>query len=50
MMRKNDMSASNYFHNMKGFADALTMVGSPISDNELIDYIMVGLGAQLEGL
>jgi hypothetical protein len=49
-MRKNDMSASDYFHKMKGFADALAMVGSPISDDELIDYIVVGLGSQLEGL
>jgi hypothetical protein len=49
-LRKNDMSAHDYFHKMKGFADALAMVGSPISDDELIDYIVVGLGSQLEGL
>ncbi|KAK1618045.1 hypothetical protein QYE76_023562 [Lolium multiflorum] len=49
-LRKNDMSAHDYFHKMKGFADALAMVGNPISDDELIDYIVVGLGSQLEGL
>jgi hypothetical protein len=48
--KKMDMSASDYFNKMKGFADALAMVGSPISDDELIDYMVVGLGSQFEGI
>ena len=35
---------------MKGFADAMAQVGSPISDDELIDYIVFGLGPQYESL
>jgi hypothetical protein len=49
-LKKHDMSATDYFNKMKGFADALAMVGSPVSDDELIDYMVVGLGSQFEGL
>jgi hypothetical protein len=49
-LKKNDLTAAAYFHKMKGFADAMAMVGSPISDEELIDYIVVGLGPQYESL
>ncbi|XP_071681478.1 uncharacterized protein [Lolium perenne] len=49
-LKKNDLTAAACFHKMKGFADAMAMVGSPISDDELIDYIVVGLGSQYESL
>ncbi|XP_071683216.1 uncharacterized protein [Lolium perenne] len=49
-MKKKDLTAAEYFSKMKGFADAMAMVGSPISDDELIDYIVVGLGSQFESL
>ena len=42
-VKKRDLSAVGYFNKMKGFADAMAMVGNPISNNELIDYIVVGL-------
>jgi hypothetical protein len=35
---------------MKGFSDTMAMVGRPIPDDELIDYIIVGLGSQFESL
>ena len=35
---------------MKGFADAMAQVGSPLSDAEVIDYIVVGLRPQYESL
>jgi hypothetical protein len=35
---------------MMGFTDAMAQVVSPISDNELIDYIITGLGPQYESL
>ena len=49
-LKKNDLTAAAYFHKMKGFADAMAQVGSPISDDELINYIVVGLGSQYESL
>jgi hypothetical protein len=45
MVKKNDLSAAEYFNNMKGFGDAFGMVGFPISDDELVDYIVIGLGS-----
>jgi hypothetical protein len=42
-MKKNDLPAEEYFNKMKGYADALAMVGHPLSDDELIDYMVVGL-------
>jgi hypothetical protein len=32
-LKKNDLTAAAYFHKMKAFADAMAMVGSPISDD-----------------
>ena len=49
-LKKNDLTAAAYFHKMKGFVDAMAQVGLPISDDELIDYIVVGLGPQYESL
>ena len=43
--RRNDMGATDYFHLMKGFADAMATVGAPLPDDELIDYILAGLGS-----
>jgi hypothetical protein len=42
--KKNDLGAAEYFHKMKGFADAMATVGTPLPDDELIDYIIAGLG------
>ena len=49
-MKKKDLSTNAYFHKMKCFADAMAMVGSPITDDELIDYIVIGLGPQFGSL
>jgi hypothetical protein len=43
-LRKEDMSATQYMHKMKSFADAMAAAGAPISDDELVDYIIAGLG------
>jgi hypothetical protein len=48
--KRNDMSASDYFNLMKGFADAMATVGSPLPDDELIDYILAGLGKEFSAL
>ena len=43
--RKEDLSAAAYMHKMKSFADAMAAAGSPITDDELIDFIVIGLGS-----
>jgi hypothetical protein len=44
------MSASYYFNLMKGFADAMVTFGSPLPNDELIDYILAGLGKEFSAL
>jgi hypothetical protein len=48
--KRNDMSASDYFNLMKGFADAMATVGAPLPDDELIYYILAGLGKEFSAL
>jgi hypothetical protein len=45
--KQNDMGAFDYFNLMKGFADAMATVGAPLPDDELIDYILAGLGKEV---
>ena len=45
-LRKESMSAAQYMHKMKSFADCMAEAGSPISDDELVDYIITGLGTE----
>jgi len=41
--RKEALSAAEYMHKMKSFANAMAAVGSPVSDGKLIDYIIIEL-------
>ena len=43
-LRKEAMTAAQYMHKMKSFADTMAATGTPISDDELVDYIITGLG------
>lgn len=43
--RKEEMSAAAYMHKMKGFADAMAAAGALVSDDELVDHILTGLGS-----
>lgn len=45
-MKKKDMSAADYFHKMKALSDTLASIGSPLTDDEMIDYILARLGPQ----
>jgi hypothetical protein len=52
-MKRNNMGATEYLHLMKEFADAKAIVGTPVRDEELIDYIiasLIALFAALEAL
>jgi hypothetical protein len=43
--RKEDLSAAVYMQKMKALADAMAAAGVPITDDELVDYIVIGLGS-----
>ena len=43
-------SASEYYHKMKGYADAMASAGKPLSDDEILGYILAGLGPEYEPL
>ncbi|KAK1650639.1 hypothetical protein QYE76_068444 [Lolium multiflorum] len=49
-LKKKDMTASEYFNRMKGFADAMASAGKPLSDEEILGYILAGLGPEYEPL
>ncbi|KAK1603217.1 hypothetical protein QYE76_018220 [Lolium multiflorum] len=44
-LRKGDMTASEFMHKVKAMADAMTAAGSPLRDDEIIDYMLTGLGS-----
>lgn len=49
-LKKKDMSVAEYFHKMKTLADTLAAIGAPVADEELIDYILNGLGSQFAAI
>ncbi|KAK1606785.1 hypothetical protein QYE76_030467 [Lolium multiflorum] len=49
-LRKEDRSAAEYMHMMKALADSMAAAGSPISDDDLVDYIITGLGSAYNGI
>jgi hypothetical protein len=48
--KKNDLPAADYFNRMKGFADAMASAGKPLSDEEILGYVLAGLGPDYEPL
>lgn len=42
--RKGDMSAAEFYHIITGLADTMANIGHPLSDEEVIGYILAGLG------
>lgn len=49
-LKKRDMIAASYFQKIKSLADNLATTGSPLSTDELIDYILTGLGPNTDHL
>ncbi|KAK1601131.1 hypothetical protein QYE76_007892 [Lolium multiflorum] len=43
-LRKGDKSASEYMQKVKALADAMAAAGSPLRDDEIIEYMLAGLG------
>jgi hypothetical protein len=48
--RKSDLSADKYFAKMKSIASELAAVGKPLDDDELVYYVLHGLGSQYNSL
>jgi hypothetical protein len=40
-----ELTAVEYMHKMKALADTMAAAGSPVSNDELIDYIITGLSS-----
>lgn len=48
--KKRDMTVAEYFAKMKGYADTMASVGHPLEDDEIISYIIAGLGEDYDAL
>ncbi|XP_073362913.1 uncharacterized protein [Aegilops tauschii subsp. strangulata] len=48
--KKKDPSAAAYYNKMKGYADAMASVGKPLSNEEVLGYMLAGLGSEYEPL
>lgn len=48
--KKRDMTVAEYYAKMKGYADTMASVGHPLDDDEIISYIMAGLGEDFDAL
>jgi hypothetical protein len=44
-LRKGDGPAAGYMQQVKTLADAMAAAGSPLSDDDIIDYMLTGLGS-----
>ncbi|KAK1665283.1 hypothetical protein QYE76_053442 [Lolium multiflorum] len=42
--KKKDATMSDYFNHVKKIADTMATIGNPLSDSEIISYILAGLG------
>lgn len=47
-LKKRDQSAADYFHKIKGYAMELSLVGAPLQDDEVIAYLLNGLGPEYD--
>jgi hypothetical protein len=49
-MRKEELTAGQYMHKMKAIADMMATAGAPVSNDELVDYIITGLGKSFNAI
>lgn len=43
-LQKKDLSVADYFLKVKNLADTLCAIGTPLRDDEVISYMLAGLG------
>ena len=49
-IQKKDLSVNEYFRKVKGLADTLAMIGKRLEDDEVIAYMLRGLGSEYDPL
>lgn len=49
-LKKGNLSIVEFFQKMTSFIDTLTTIGQPLSDYELVCYVIVGLGLDYDPL
>jgi hypothetical protein len=49
-IQKKDMSIAEYFRKVKSLADTLAVIGKRLEDDEVISYLLGGLGSEYESL
>jgi len=49
-LKKKDMTAADYFQKMKTLADTMASIGNPLQDQEILGYMLAGLGSLYEAL
>lgn len=49
-LKKKDLSVLEYYRKMKGFTNAMASIGNPLSDDEVLGYMLAGLGFEFEPL
>jgi histone deacetylase 1/2 len=42
--KRRDVSMSSYYNNTKRIADTMAAIGSPLADDEIVSYMLAGLG------
>jgi hypothetical protein len=47
---KGTSSVADYFIKMKGLADEMALVGHKLEDEELVSYILIGLGEDFDSV
>ena len=48
--KKKGVSTADYFRNMKTLADTLAAIGQPLKEEEIISYVLAGLGPNYDAL
>ncbi|XP_071677238.1 uncharacterized protein [Lolium perenne] len=48
--RKKDLTATEYFNRMKSLADSMAAIGVPLKEDEVLGYMLAGLGSEYEPL
>ncbi|KAJ0959795.1 hypothetical protein J5N97_000505 [Dioscorea zingiberensis] len=49
-LQKKDLRVTDYFRKVKNLADTLCAIGTPLRDDEVISYILAGLGPEFDSL
>jgi hypothetical protein len=48
--KKGEVSITTYFSTMRGYADEMAATGKPLDDDDIVSYILNGLGVDYNSL